>query len=486
MALDKITTGIINDDAVTAAKIVAGAVEADIRDDAITGAKLANDIAITTTGALTGTTGDFNWDSNTLVVDSSASRVGIGTASPGSILDIRGTGATYQFLSGNSNDNDTYIYLYTGSDSSSGATGDTFLMMAGNGQTTWNMGRDASDSGKLKFTTGSNISSGTARMTIDTSGSVGIGTASPATKLHIVDTSAPILRIHHDTDSSATSAIQLMRGANDTFGADAYTDWQIKNEGGELLFQYEANSGGVQTVLDLMYDGKVGIGTDNPSAQLHAVLDSGTTRASSTILKVQSEHGNANDYTLFRILNSEEPNIMWVGGNHGNIGMGRGNSDNIKLYIEGQGNSSSDYAFFCENSDNTNLLYVRDDGYMYAQNAWNTSDRRRKENISYITDDILPKIENLKFAKFDMIGALKNCYGFIAQDVETLFPDCIDDTKMPDVLYKASDDIPEGKEIGDVKEEGEEQKNLNYNYLFSHLVKAVQELSAKVTALENA
>ena len=51
MALDKITTGIINDDAVTAAKIVAGAVEADIRDDAITGAKLANYIAITTTGA---------------------------------------------------------------------------------------------------------------------------------------------------------------------------------------------------------------------------------------------------------------------------------------------------------------------------------------------------------------------------------------------------------------------------------------------------
>ena len=83
---------------------------------------------------------------------------------------------------------------------------------------------------------------------------------------------------------------------------------------------------------------------------------------------------------------------------------------------------------------------------------------------------------------------VKNCYGFIAQDVETIFPDCIDDTKPPgsDILYESGDEIPEGKEIGDVKEEGEEQKNLNYNYLFSHLVKAVQELSAKVTALENA
>jgi len=36
---------------------------------------------------LTGGTGDFNWDSNTLVVDSSASMVGIGTASPGALLE---------------------------------------------------------------------------------------------------------------------------------------------------------------------------------------------------------------------------------------------------------------------------------------------------------------------------------------------------------------------------------------------------------------
>ena len=34
------------------------------------------------------------------------------------------------------------------------------------------------------------------------------------------------------------------------------------------------------------------------------------------------------------------------------------------------------------------------------------------------------------------------------------------------------------------KKLGEEQKNLNYNYLFSYLVKAVQELLAKNDALE--
>ena len=57
---------------------------------------------------------------------------------------------------------------------------------------------------------------------------------------------------------------------------------------------------------------------------------------------------------------------------------------------------------------------------------------------------------------------------------------------FPDVNYERSDEIPEGKKVGDVKKVGEKQKNLNYNYLFSYLVKAVQELSAKVEELENA
>jgi hypothetical protein len=97
-----LTSADIPDNSITAAKIVADTIAAgdiaddavgtaEIADDAVTGAKLANDIAITTTGALTGTTGDLNWDSNTLVVDSSESRVGIGTATPAELLEIAGT-----------------------------------------------------------------------------------------------------------------------------------------------------------------------------------------------------------------------------------------------------------------------------------------------------------------------------------------------------------------------------------------------------------
>ena len=42
MAIDQVTTGLIKDDAVPASKIVAGAVVADIANDSVTAAHLAD------------------------------------------------------------------------------------------------------------------------------------------------------------------------------------------------------------------------------------------------------------------------------------------------------------------------------------------------------------------------------------------------------------------------------------------------------------
>ena len=123
MALTKIKTGGIADNAITNAKIADDAIDSpDLADGSIDNVHLAGSIAVSKTllsaGAgltlstnslsvdadqsgqitqvgtltsLTGGTGDFNWDSNTLVVDSSASKVGIGTASPARDVVIHGT-----------------------------------------------------------------------------------------------------------------------------------------------------------------------------------------------------------------------------------------------------------------------------------------------------------------------------------------------------------------------------------------------------------
>ena len=239
--------------------------------------------------------------------------------------------------------------------------------------------------------------------------------------------------------------------------------------------------------------GNVGIGDTTPSSTVgYSGPILSLKGAQPTIIWKDTQSGTY-DWEMTAVsdefrLHRDNTYVLRIDGNN-NIGIGADAYASTRLWVDSVGNTSSTNACVLRNSDDANLMYVSDNGYTWAYQAWATSDRRKKKNISYVTEDILPKIENLKLAKFDMKDtALENCYGFIAQEVEELFPDCIDDTKMPgsDILYESGDEIPEGKEIGDVKEEGEEQKNLNYNYLFSHLVKAIQELSAKVTALENA
>jgi hypothetical protein len=119
MALTKIKSTGIADDAVTAGKIAAGAVVADITSGSVTATHLAGSIPLSKTNftagngislatdtvavnstlghvtsvgtltSLTGGTGDFNWDSGTLLVDSSANAVGIG-CSPSYPLQVQG------------------------------------------------------------------------------------------------------------------------------------------------------------------------------------------------------------------------------------------------------------------------------------------------------------------------------------------------------------------------------------------------------------
>jgi len=253
---------------------------------------------------------------------------------------------------------------------------------------------------------------------------------------------------------------------------------------------------------------RVGIGTDAPGYLAHIKTPTAANayvnvweRTSGAKIgmwldttKAQLETIGAYDLKLD--VNGGSSGGVFIDKDNGNVGIGT-DAPGAKLQVKSTtsttgldvaaGTSSSDYNLILTNrAGSANYMYIRGDSYCWVASTWATSDRREKENISYVTDDILPKIETLKFAKFDLKIGQKNCYGFIAQDVETIFPDCISDTAMPDILYKSDDEIPEGKEIGDIKKEGAEQKNINYNYLFSHLVKAIQELSAKVTALESA
>ena len=107
-----------------------------------------------------------------------------------------------------------------------------------------------------------------------------------------------------------------------------------------------------------------------------------------------------------------------------------------------------------------------------------SSDRRLKENISYF-DRGLAEILQLKPATFNFINGENNQKGFIAQDVETVIPEAVGNTTMPD-------------SNGNV-DETDTYLTINNSAIIPYLVAAIKEqqtiiesLEARVAALETA
>jgi hypothetical protein len=113
-------------------------------------------------------------------------------------------------------------------------------------------------------------------------------------------------------------------------------------------------------------------------------------------------------------------------------------------------------------------MYVIDSGKIYSTDTaiGSLSDIRHKENIRDL-DKGLDAILALKPRRFDWKenrgSGKKNVAGFIAQEVEPVFPDLIDGWKDNETL---------------------DLKALSMGGMVPAIVKAIQELAAKVAELE--
>mgnify|MGYP003134700826 CR=1 FL=1 len=262
------------------------------------------------------------------------------------------------------------------------------------------------------------------------------------------------------TDGNVPSSILESSAYIAAYGAETHS---VNNQGGDLAFGTAPNGQNDDTVsierMRILDSGNVGIGTTAPTALFH--LSKAQTATSDDIMQKITLSGNSIDTT------------------------------DILLNLDFAGDADVTGAYFIKMEDNDNeigsIKASADDAV-----AFNTSsDYRLKEDFKDIVD-ATGTINKLKLYNFKWKKNGNRSDGIVAHEVAEVYSQPIDGEKdamtTKDIYYMEGDHIPEGKQLGDVKGKKDviHPQSVDYSKFVPLLLKSIQELSAKVEALENA
>jgi hypothetical protein len=166
----------------------------------------------------------------------------------------------------------------------------------------------------------------------------------------------------------------------------------------------------------------------------------------------------------------------------------------VSLYQDSTNHAAGDdYVVFRHNGGNIGAISKNGTtGVTYAT----SSDYRLKENVDY-TWDATTRLKQLKPARFNFIADEDNTLvdGFIAHEVSSVVPEAvtgIKDAMVAETFYTEDDVETQGdsptKLVGDVKTYSASEINpqgIDQSKLVPLLVKTIQELEARITALES-
>jgi hypothetical protein len=416
---------------------------------------------ITSVGTLSSLTvsGDATFDTSTLKVDSTNNRVGIGTTSPATKLHLGGTAPLDSIIRQDS--------------TVSGTNWEIGEREAGK----WQIFEDDSDSIVATFTS---------------SGNVGIGTTSPAEKLHVNSGTGNVPALFQSSDTLALITFKDNNTSTDV-GVGALGNDQVFYAGSERMridssgrlllgetinndgaaVQIDANSAG-STVYSLrvensntatdVYNGirliqgasgsAVGImatgGSTTGNVSYRNVFHVGTQNATSLVL-------GTNDTERMRINSSGN---LLVGGtadiDSSHIAIHHATGKNgISFQAP---NTSAHMALQFYNSSGGRVGYIQ---YSNTATTFSTSsDYRLKENITPIENG-LDRLNNLNPVKFDWKDTGVSSEGFIAHEAQEVFPDAVTGEK-----------------------DGEEMQGMDYGRITPLLVKAIQEQQEQIEQLK--
>ena len=400
-------------------------------------------------------TGDVTFDTDTLKIDSTNNRVGIGTTSPTTALEI-----SRAFTA---NDDTSAMISFTNSVT---------------GYHEWRIGPTIySGSAGFAIKGGADGFGNLSDVIAIRGTNVGIGNRNPLSKLDLFDTGGCTLRLTTD-NATPQGTIDIIRGDNSrspsdyTFGASNYYDWRIgSDDTTSSNFAIRRKGDGLDTKVLVINGGtgNVGIGTTSPGAKLDIKGD------------IKISGSTSGGYHLST--NSTGATLDFT---HGSYSWGRwANAHHYDVY------SVDDFT----GSRNLYLNYYSGAAVLLAGSAVVSSDDRIKTNERYITNatETLLKLKPQIYDKGPSLGGgmggTRVESGLIVQDIYYDAPELRhlvhydDDAEIPDEKPYVDDDPQKDP---DYSMWGTKSAGLNYEGFIAYLIKSNQELHARIQTLENA
>jgi hypothetical protein len=423
MPISKINTTSITDNSVTAGKIVAGAVDADIAagsidtaqiaDDAVTTAKIPND-AVTAdklaNAINTSIDAKLPLSGGTITGNVGIAKTSLATWSSGyNALQVGGRG---------------FVGAHTGSD----------LYVGQNAS--FNSGWKYEDSSAASLTqhsggkithfvapagTAGNAISWNTAMDITPTGKIGIATSSPQADLHIGNADGASRDIVVHTMNNGDARLRFREGST---VASGFNEYSFGMDGGDNALTWEQQGNG--EVARFTSDGNLVIGG----------TVAGGLSGTNAMLTVRRDTGNAGiSYQC-----GTAPTDQWE--TYANL--------SARYYIENVSTSNGAYLQYNSSSGWTNV----------SDQRWKTDWTLLEDSSSKITALNIGKYHMLNDSKESIEGA-KWDYGVKAQELLEVIPDAVDVPETPEDKYGV---VP--------------------NIVFWHTVKALQEALAKIDAME--
>jgi hypothetical protein len=318
---------------------------------------------------------------------------------------------------------------------------------------------------------------------------VGIGTSSPSAKLHVSGADIKL-------DGGVTATLNLNGSAYGMVSADADLYVETAGAGNQVIFR----RGGTES-MRIDSSGNLGIGATSPTTKLDVFQD----QNAASNLRIRNNDSGSSAYAGVVVNASGNSWGMRMGSSAANSNalefvLDALGTPSVKATIDSSGNLLVAKTSFSGTSGvgtivgtdgrinvvtaattsafSTYELYSTGAGYRFYVDASGTvnatsivisaiSDQRLKENVRDI-DTGLDEIMALQPRRFDWKEGKgqdkKNVAGFIAQEFETVFPECVATSKAG--------------------EDGIEYKNINHETLIPTLVKAIQELKAELDTVK--